>query len=65
MRWPESYLGRLSVVRDQAGKSRVVGLTNYWIQTALFPLHKGIFKFLSVIPQDGTFDQLAPIKGAV
>jgi hypothetical protein len=54
-------LSRLSVVRNTAGKARVIGITNYWVQVALFPLHKEIFKFLRKLPTDGTFNQLSPV----
>lgn len=51
------HLGRLSVVKDVAGKSRVVGITNYWIQVALKPLHDSVMELLKKVPTDGTFDQ--------
>jgi hypothetical protein len=54
-------LGSLSVVYDQAGKARIVGVTNWWIQVALKPLHSDLFNFLSSLPEDGTFDQSAPL----
>jgi hypothetical protein len=56
------HLGKLSVVKNTAGKARIVGMTNYWIQICLYPLHKAIFRFLKTLGTDGTFDQLAPIK---
>jgi hypothetical protein len=49
------------VVRDVAGKARVVAITNWWIQAALRPLHDGLFALLKRIPQDGTFNQEAPL----
>jgi hypothetical protein len=52
-------LGKLSVVYNQAGKARVVASTNWWIQSALKPLHENIFRLLRNIPQDGTHDQKA------
>lgn len=55
-------LGKLGVVYDQAGKARVVAITNWWIQLALKPLHESIFRFLKTVPQDGTFDQPAPLE---
>jgi hypothetical protein len=58
-------LNRLAVVKNVSGKSRIVGITNYWIQLALRPLHKTIFRFLRGISQDGTFNQHAPIKRLV
>lgn len=56
-------LGRLSVVYNQAGKARVVAMTNWWIQVALKPLHDSLFNILKALPSDGTFDQLKPLKG--
>jgi hypothetical protein len=35
----------------------VVGITNYWLQLALKPLHDSIFRLLRTIEEDGTFDQ--------
>nr|UPW42118.1 MAG: putative RNA dependent RNA polymerase [Guangxi mito-like virus 16] len=55
-------LGRLSVVYDQAGKARVVAITNYWIQVCLYPIHNFLFSILKEIEQDGTFDQMKPLK---
>jgi hypothetical protein len=40
------YVVRLGVVKDQAGKSRIVGITNYWVQVALRPLHLSLFNIL-------------------
>jgi len=56
-----SSVSKLAVVYNTAGKARVIGITNYWVQVALFPLHKEIFKFLRRLPTDGTFSQLSPI----
>ena len=36
-------------------------MVDYLTQVALKPLHKVIFKVLSPIRQDGTFDQEAPL----
>lgn len=59
------FLGKLSVVYDQAGKARVVAITNWWIQSVLRPLHLSIFDWLKTLPTDGTFDQQAPQKRLV
>jgi hypothetical protein len=59
--FPEN-LGRLAVVTNVSGKSRIVGMTNYWIQIALYPVHKSIFTFLKTLSTDGTFDQHTPVK---
>jgi hypothetical protein len=58
-------LSRLTVVYNTAGKARVIGITNYWVQNALYPLHREIFKFLEGLPTDGTYDQLKPVKALV
>jgi hypothetical protein len=54
--------GRLSVKIEPAGKARVFAMVDYWTQVALKPLHDWIFSVLREIPQDGTFDQIRPIK---
>jgi hypothetical protein len=46
---------------DQAGKARVIAITNWWIQLVLKPLHDSIFAALSKIDQDGTFNQSRPL----
>lgn len=57
------HLGRLSVVYDQAGKARIVGIANWWIQLCLRPLHLEIFnKLLKPLAMDGTFDQPKPLR---
>jgi len=55
-------MGKLGVVFDQAGKARVVAITNWWIQLSLKPLHSALFKLLKGIEQDGTFDQMKPFN---
>jgi hypothetical protein len=55
-------MGKLGVVYDQAGKARVVAITNWWIQLALKPLHNALFKLLKSIKEDGTFDQMKPFN---
>jgi len=55
------YLGRLAALIEARGKVRVVAITDWWTQVLLKPLHDEIFNILRTIPQDGTFDQLAPV----
>lgn len=55
------YLGRLVKLHEARGKVRVVAITDWWTQALLRPLHEAIFTILKTIPQDGTFDQLAPL----
>lgn len=54
-------IGKLAVVRNVAGKARIVAITIWWIQCSLKPLHDGISSLLKRLPQDGTFDQEAPL----
>jgi len=55
-------LGRLSFV-EEPGKIRVVAMVDCFTQWLLYPLHRFIFdKILKVIPQDGTFNHVAPVK---
>jgi len=54
-------LGKLVALYEARGKVRIVAITDWWTQCLLRPLHEGIFAILRDIPQDGTFDQLAPI----
>jgi hypothetical protein len=54
--------GRLHFIPEPAGKVRVVALVDYWTQIALYPLHRFIFDILKDIDQDGTFNQVKPVK---
>jgi len=55
-------LGALSV-KEEPGKLRVFAMVDSLTQWLLYPLHRMIFdKVLRLIPQDGTFDQIAPVK---
>jgi hypothetical protein len=62
---PFPIMAKLSVVHDKAGKARIVGITNWWIQVLLEPLHNAIFDKLRLIPMDGTFDQTKPVVDLV
>lgn len=50
-------LGKLGTVYAVAGKARVIGITNFWIQVALKPLHDSLMRILKQLPTDGTYDQ--------
>lgn len=60
--WSSLKLGKLSLKMEAAGKVRVFAIVDAWTQTALAPLHTALFSILSEIKQDGTFNQLKPIK---
>jgi len=56
-------LGRLAVLaKDGGGKRRIVGVVDFWSQWLLKSLHTYLFDILRRIPQDGTFDQLGPLR---
>jgi hypothetical protein len=48
---------RLSFFGDKEGKTRVIGILDYWSQTALKPLHDSAIACLKRIEPDCTFDQ--------
>jgi hypothetical protein len=58
-------LGRLSIVKELRGKARVVGITDYWTQILFKPLHDAIYLALGDVPNDGTDNQLAPVRNLI
>lgn len=52
-----SLLGRISLLPDKGGKTRIVAIGNYWIQDTLLGLHKTLYRVLRKIKSDGTYDQ--------
>jgi len=59
---PLSYLGKLGLKEEAAGKIRVFAMVDAWTQWVLFPFHSVIFDILKNVPMDGTFDQTAPLE---
>lgn len=55
-------LGKLAFLDEPAGKVRVVAMVDIITQTLFKPLHDWLFSLLRRIPQDGTFDQWAPVQ---
>lgn len=58
----KTSIGKLHAKEEAAGKVRIFAIVDAWTQWALYPLHKIIFSILRRIEQDGTFDQMAPIR---
>jgi hypothetical protein len=58
----ELKLCKLSPKQEAAGKIRIFAIMDLWSQSALKPLHDYLGEILRIIPQDGTFDQLAPVN---
>lgn len=62
--WKDSFgdLGALAFV-EEPGKMRVVAMVDSLTQWLLYPLHRYIYdRVLRLIPQDGLYDQLAPVE---
>jgi hypothetical protein len=55
-------LGKLATKLEAAGKVRLFGITDGWTQAMLKPVHLAIMSILRRIPEDGTFDQIAPLN---
>lgn len=55
-------VGRLGFKDEPAGKVRVFAMVDAWTQWVLEPFHAFLFDILRVIEEDGTFDQLKPVK---
>lgn len=56
------HLGRLGLIKELRGKTRIIGITDQWTQWLFRPLHDTIYSFLAALPEDGTNDQLKPVK---
>jgi hypothetical protein len=57
-------LGKLGK-KFEPGKVRLFAIVDYWTQCLMQPVHDWAFDILRGIPQDGTFDQLKPLKRLV
>jgi len=58
-------LGSLGFKLEPAGKIRVFAMVDSFTQIIMNPLHKALFGILKGIPQDGTFEQMAPANRLV
>jgi hypothetical protein len=58
---PALPLGKLGFKVEAAGKLRVFAMVDWCTQCLLYPVHNLIFKLLSRLETDGTFDQLKPL----
>jgi hypothetical protein len=58
---PCGDLGALGT-REEPGKIRLFAMVDIFTQWILSPLHHALFIILRKIPQDGTFDQVKPVK---
>lgn len=54
--------GALAFLPEPAGKMRVIAMVDCFTQFALRPLHDAIFKFLTTLETDGTFEQFKPVQ---
>lgn len=58
---PSGYLGALGT-REEPGKIRLFAMVDIFTQWVMSPLHHALFTILRKVPQDGTFDQVKPVK---
>jgi hypothetical protein len=49
--------GKLSLIRDKAGKTRVIAIGDYWTQSALRPIHDWLISGLKRMTTDATHNQ--------
>jgi hypothetical protein len=60
---PPPAMGKLGLKAEAAGKIRVFAMVDCWTQWVLQPLHEFVQQdILKCIPQDGTLDQMRPVK---
>jgi len=50
-------ISKVSVLKDYETKSRVIAILDYFSQSVLIPLHKGLFSILKTMETDQTFGQ--------
>jgi len=55
-------LGKLATKLEAAGKVRLFAITDGFTQAVLKPVHDSIMNVLRQLPEDGTFNQGAPIE---
>jgi len=48
--------------KEEPGKIRVFAMMNIITQTLMYPLHQWIFRHLRILPNDGTFNQVKPVR---
>lgn len=51
------YTGKVALLPDKGGKTRIIAIGNYWIQESLYNLHKVLYKVLGYFSSDCTNDQ--------
>jgi len=58
-------LGKLSTIKEAAGKVRIIAINDFFTQQALKPLHLWLFDICRYFPQDSTFDQEGSLNAFV
>lgn len=54
---------KLTAFPDNEGKTRIIGILDYWSQSALKPIHDALNGILKRIREDCTFDQESFTRG--
>lgn len=60
-----AHLGRVGLVFEPALKVRQFYMLDSFRQSFLAPFHEWCYDILAAIPQDGTYNQVGPLKGIV
>ena len=53
----EPMVRKLAAFGDKEGKTRIVGICDYWTQAACKPLHEALARILRALETDCTFNQ--------
>lgn len=62
IRFKTPSLSRLHNLYEAAGKVRTIAIVDYWTNYCLKPVHDWMFKVLTLLPQDATFDQEGKVE---
>jgi hypothetical protein len=54
--------GRISLLQEGGGKTRVIAVGDYWSQNILRPIHKAVMGVLRRLETDGTYGQEAQVE---
>jgi hypothetical protein len=67
LRWPKGRAitmvnAKLEFIPAPAGKTRLVYILNWWIQSTLLPLHDSLMKYFRIMKGDATWNQKKSVK---
>lgn len=62
LEYPSKLLRKLGLKEDREMKMRPFAIFDYWSQTVLTPIHDHLYRILSRIERDCTFDQMKGVR---